>query len=233
MPSLREMVYDIKNIAYGGVQSDDNRISDLQVAYWIRQTRAVLVNQQLANRSKIDTSLIQHLNYVEFEQVDPAGITGLDSGYKVMKSTKPIPQTIQRFGKNTIIAVESLDGSTGYSETNYFRRKYNKYNKYTGLEARWYIQEGYMYLINNFLVDKLRVSGIFENPEEAVNFKINTGEASFSWDENYPVTSVMANAITSIVLQQKMGVTRQMPNDETNDGDDTQNPPAQQAPNKK
>ena len=232
MPTLREMVYDIKNIAYGGVQSDDNRVSDQQVAYWIRQVRAVLINRQLANRNKIATSLVQHLNYVEFTQVDASGVSGLTSGYMIMKSTKKIPDTIQRDGKNTIIAVESVDGSTGYTETNYFRRKYNKYNKYTGLEARWYIQEGYMYIINNLLVDKLRVSGIFENPEDATNFKINTGETSFSWDDEYPITSVMAEAITSHILQNKMGVIRQMPNDETNDGDDTANPPAQQ-PKKK
>ena len=222
MPTLREMVYDIKNIAYGGVQSDDNRVSDEQVAYWIRQTRAVLINRQLANRNKIESSLIQHLNYVEFTQVDPAEYTGLDSGYKIMTSTKRLPGTIQRDGKTTIIAVESVDGSTAYTETNFFRRKFNKYNKYTGFKARWYIKDGFMYVTNNFLIDKLNVSGIFDDPEEAHNFKldITAGDTAFSWDDEYPVTSVMADAIADTVLQKKLGVARQMPNDEINDGDE-------------
>lgn len=222
MPSLREMVYDIKNIAYGGVQSDDNRVSDQQVAYWIRQTREMLVNQQLANRNKIPESLIQHLNYVEFSQVDPSNVTGLNSGYSVMKSTKKIPNTVQRDGKNTIIAVESVDGSEGFTETTYFRRKYNKYNKYTSYNARWYIQDGYMYITHNSLIDKLRVSGIFEDPEDAANFKLDTGESAFSWDDEYPITGLMAGAITDIVLKSKMNITRQMPNDESNDGDEQQ-----------
>lgn len=222
MPTLREMVYDIKNIAYGGVQSDDNKVSDEQVAYWIRQERERLVNQQLANRNKIPEALVQHLNYVEFEQVDPAGFTGLDSGYKIMRSTKKIPQTIQRDGRNSIIAVESVDGSEGFTETTYFRRKFNKYNKYTSLGARWYIQEGYMYIINNFLIDKLRVSGLFENPEDAANFKLDTGEAAFTWDDYYPITGLLATTITDIVLKTKLGITRQMPNDEVNDGDEQQ-----------
>jgi len=222
MPSLNEMVYDIKNIAYGGVQSDDNRVSDHQVAYWIRQTRALLINQQLANRNKIPESLIQHLNYVEFTQVDPANFTGLDSGYKVMKSTKKIPPTVQRDGRNSIIAVESVDGSFAFSETTYFRKKYNKYNKYTFDKSRWYLQEGFLYITHNFLIDKLRVSGLFENPEDAANFKLDTGEAAFTWDDDYPITSVMATTITDIVLKTKLGITRQMPNDESNDGDEQQ-----------
>lgn len=222
MPTLREMVYDIKNIAYGGVQSDDARVSDHQVAYWVRQTRALLINQQLANRNKIAESLVQHLNYVEFEQVDPADFTGLDSGYKIMKSTQKIPKTIERDGRNSILAVESVDGSNSFSETSYFRRKYNKYNKYTSDKSRWYLQEGYMYITHNFLIDKLRVSGLFEDPEDAANFKLDTGEAAFSWDDDYPITNVMATNITNIVLQQKMGITRQMPNDEHNDGDEQQ-----------
>ena len=71
-------------------------------------------------------------------------------------------------------------------------------------------------------MNKLRVSGLFENPEDAANFKLDTGEPAFTWNDYYPITGLLATTITDIVLKTKLGITRQMPNDEVNDGDEQQ-----------
>lgn len=222
MPTLNEMVYDIKNIAYGGEQSDDHRVSDHQVAYWIRQVRSMLVRQELATRNKISSSFVQHLNEVELTSVDPAEVSGLSTGTYILKSTEKLPETIQRGEKNTITSVESIDGTQTFSETTFFRRKYNKYNKYTKCEPRWYLKNGYLYITNELLIEKISVSGIFENPEEVANFGLSSGDTPFSWDGEYPISNSMASTVTDIILKTKMGIARQMPADETNDADEKQ-----------
>lgn len=222
MPTLNELVYDIKNIAYGGEQSDDHRVSDHQVAYWVMQTRALLVRQELSTRNKISSSFIQHLHEVDLTSVDIEADSGGTAGTLILKSTLRLPETIQRGEKNTIISVETPDGTQTFSETTFFRRKYSSYNKYTGTQSRWYLKDGYLYLTNDLVIDKISVSGIFENPEEAANFNLSNGSDAFSWDDKYPISNSMSNTITDIVLKNKMGIVRQMPADETNDADEKQ-----------
>lgn len=224
MPTLREMIYDVKNIAYGGEQSDDNRVSDHQVAYWIMQQRAVLVRNELANRNKIPTSFIQYLEQVRLAEVDINDqFNDNTAGITVYKSEQRIPETIQRNGKNTIIAVEAEDHSESYSETTFFRRKYNAFNKYSSASGRWWLQDGYLYLTATALTKPgVIISGVFENPEEAANFYIPSGEPAFDWDSKYPVSNSMADTITNIILKNKLGITRQMPVDDSNNSDEQQ-----------
>lgn len=224
MPTLKEMIYDVMNIAYGGEQSDDSRVSEYQVAYWIKQQRAVLVRNELANRNKIPTSFIQYLEEISLDEVDLNNdFNNVTAGINVFKSNKRLPETIQRSGKNTIIAVEAADHSESYSETTFFRRKYNAFNKYTATEGRWWLQDGYLYLTSNAMTKPaIIVSGIFEDPEEAANFYIPTGEPAFDWDSKYPVSASMADTITNIILKNKLGITRQMPVDDSNNSDEQQ-----------
>ena len=67
--TMNMMVYDLKNLVSGGIQSDDSRPSDRQVAYWINQTRAQLIRQEFSQRGKIHDSWLQHF-IMEFEEVN-------------------------------------------------------------------------------------------------------------------------------------------------------------------
>lgn len=217
MATLNELVYDIKNIAYGGFQSDDVPVSDRQVAYWINQERAVLIAQLFSANKTIPESLIQFLECVDMECLDPAECCDIESCERVLRSTQKLPQTIHRNGRNTIFDVSSVDKTVGFTETNYIRQRTNKYSKYTGTKPRWFIKNNYLYLTNTHELEVVSLSGIFEDPTEALLFKTCDGVACWDWDSPYPITSRLASVITNKILQERLGITTKMPNDENND----------------
>ena len=215
--TLNEMVYDVKNIGAGGFQSDDNPISDRQVAYWVNDTRAMLASQMLSANKSIPDALIQHLECIELECMDAAECCEISSSSKVLRSTQKIPRTIQRNNRNTILSISSPDQLVSFSETTYFRQRTNRFNRYTGNKPRWFVKNDYLYVINEKVLQYVSLSGIFEDPTEAILFLTCDGEPCFTWDTDYPVTSVMARLITDIILKDRLGIVINATNDEAND----------------
>ena len=240
--TLNKLVYDIKNIAYGGVTSDDAKISDVQIAYWVMQERSMMLSQIMGRKMKVAASCIETLERVFLKPVDASEACEVDLGIHVLKSVKPIPRTIQRNERDSILAVESLDGQRAFSETTAFRKKWNKYNKYTGSKNRWYIKDSYLYVTCDMLIDAVKLTGVFEDAEEVWvhNRCLNEMggldpesdptnpdyfDCEYSWDEPFPISMTLAENVTSIVIQKRMQVTLMLPNDETNNakGDGEQN----------
>ena len=199
--TLNKLVYDVKNIAYGGYASDDAKIGACEV----------------------------------------------DLGTHVLKSIHPIPRTVQRNERDSILAVESLDGQRAFSETTAFRKKWNQYNKYTGSKNRWYVKDSYLYVICDMLIDAVKLTGVFEDAQEvwlhnrcldqmgglnpdSVDYPGAAAspdylDCEYSWDTPFPISMTLAESVTSMILQKRMQITLSLPNDETNNakGDGAQN----------
>ena len=215
--SLNEMVYDVKNPAFGGFQSDDIQVSDRQVAYWVNDTRDLLVGQLLSSGKAIPESIIQHLECVKLDCIDPAECCDISSTKRVLRSTQKLPRTIQRNDRNTILSVSSPNKEKSFSETNYFRQRTNGHNRYTGDKARWFIKNDYLYVVNENILEYVSVSGIFEDPTEAILFTDCDGAPCFTWDTDYPITTRMARMISTIVQKERLGLVIASPNDQDND----------------
>ena len=215
--TLRELVYDIKNIAYGGVSSDDAKVNDRQIAYWVKQGRSMLLSQFMNKKMRIPQAAIETLKYVQLEPVDASEACEVDLGVFVLKSKNEIPRTIQRNERNSIFAVESLDGQRPFSETTDFRRKWNSYNKYTSSKNRWYVKDNHLYVSSDLLIEAVKITGVFEDPEDIYRFNVCDGKSChYDWDSPFPLSLSMAETITNLTLQSKLGVTLSMPSDETN-----------------
>tara|TARA_R110002020_G_scaffold229316_1_gene440051 strand:+ start:19578 stop:20336 length:759 start_codon:yes stop_codon:yes gene_type:complete len=242
--TLNKLVYDVKNIAYGGYASDDAKIGDKQIAYWIMNERSMILSQIMGKKMRVAASCIETLERVFLKPVDESEACEIDLGTHVLKSVKPIPRTIQRNDRDSILAVESLDGQRAFSETTAFRKKWNKYNKYTSSKNRWYIKDNHLYVICDMLIDAVKLTGVFEDAEEVWlhnrcleemggvipgsgddDNKPDYESCEYSWDEPFPISMTMAENVTTIVLQKRMQITLALPNDETNNakGDGEQN----------
>jgi|GEM_PF-900971 len=219
MNTLNHLVYDIKNIAYGGTQSDDTPVSDRQVAYWVNQVRSILVEQGMSSTKAIPDAFVQHLECIELECIDAAECCGvsISSNERLLKSTQRLPITIQRGGKNTIISVSSVDKLVSFSETSFYRQRVNKYNKYTGSKPRWFLKDNYLYIVSGFVLDTVSIAGVFDDPTEALEFSTCEGAPCFTWDSEYPITNKIAKVLTDIVLQDKLGIVLKAPRDDSND----------------
>jgi len=233
--TANKLVYDILNIAYGGESADDADISMRQILYWVMQERSMLLTQLMSRRVRVPSACVEYLNCVWLEPVDASECCEMtDLGIHVLKSKYPIPLTIQRNSRDSILAVESLDGARAFSETTDTRRKWNKWNKYTANEGRWYLKNGYLYVNCDLRIEALKVTGVFEDPTEV--WKINYCKAGdncspgsndpilsaceYDWDFPFPISLSMAEQVTSIVLQKRINIIINAPTDETNNSKD-------------
>ena len=218
MTTLNHLVYDIKNIIYGGIAPDDANISNRQIAYWVNQIRALLIRQEFSKRTVVHDSYVQFLT-INLENVSTANCT--ETGCTILRSTQALPDTIRRGARNTILSVASLTGTQAYTETTAIRAKWNSYNKYTGGLPRWYVKNGFLYITNTEVIEKLEVGGVFEDPTELGNFMNCDGAACFTWDDEYPISADMAGMITDIILKNKVGpIASNIKGDDTNDAQD-------------
>jgi hypothetical protein len=213
--TMNKMVYDIKNLIGGGIQSDDNQPSDRQVAYWINQTRALLIRQEFSKRGKIHDAWIQHF-IMEFEEVNASIDPNCypDCNDKVWKSKCKFPVTIQRGHKNGVVAVLSIDGRTSFTQTSFHRQQWHQHSKYTKSSNRWYIKGEYLYVIGH-KPKTLQISALLEEPEEIKNCAKCKPEDCYTWDSPYPITMEMAAKVTDVLLK-KMGIIMEAPQDVNN-----------------
>jgi len=214
MITLTKIVYDILNTIYGGNIPDDANISERQVAYWVHQTRALLIRQELSNKLDISDTYVQQFT-VDLEEVDTAEDCEIQTNCVLLRSVLKIPTTIRRGGKNTIVSIQSLDEKYSYSESSFFRKRFNAYNKYTGKQERWYLKNNYLYITNNKVIEKVKLAGVFEDPEELKNFTNCENQECFSWDDSYPISADMASTITDIIFKTKLAVITNPAKDDT------------------
>lgn len=218
MPTKNEMIFDVMNIAYGGEQSDDVKVSEEQVGYWINQIRADLIENKMKRGGELPESLIQCLECVEME------IHTMVDNCKVLRSKKELPATLGGNSANLITSVYSGEGVNCifFSKTNYFRQRTSKFAKYTGKARRYFMKGNHLYILNDFTTEIISVAGIFENPEDAAKFCTSSGAPCYSNDDNYPVTLGMSQTITSRILKERFGIVREIEVDDQNNA--TQSP---------
>jgi len=219
--TLNHLIYDIKNIIYGGRQHNNAEISDRQIAFWINQARALFIRQEFSAGKEIPSSYIQQLT-VELDQIDTAEDCEVFTNCYILRSVLPIPSTIRRGAKNTIISVQSLNEDYSFSETTFFRKRFNSYNKYTKSKERWYLKNNYLYLTSAKVIEKIKVSGVFEFPEEVSKFATCEGYPCYSIDiDPYPLSLDVATLITDMIIKHKVSpITAEVKKDETNDARD-------------
>ncbi len=216
MLTLRKLVADVRNIADSGENNYSFRISDEQFAFWIHEVRAMLISQAVAKRQDISDIWIQSIPCLELELVDSSDCCIITTDCYILRTKVRLPSSIETSGDNFILRVTTPTGDI-ISKSNPFEAKYNKYNKYTAKKPQWYLQDGYLYITSELLLEYINIFAIFENPEELVGYSTCGGSACFNWDSNYPCSLKMANDITNIIMQTKVMPFLQMPHDTSND----------------
>ena len=78
MATIKEIVYDLKNIIRGGLQSDDEMISDRQIEFQVNSLRAQFIRQDINKRRTVSDNIKQIIPYLMMEPV-PASLAGLNS----------------------------------------------------------------------------------------------------------------------------------------------------------
>lgn len=222
--TANKLISDIRNIATSGKPTDDFRISDRQILYWINQTRSQLIAAEIQKRRDYSDVWIQSINCLELEYKDISDCCNVSSGCYGLVSKFEIPSTIETDKINEIVSVTTLDGSN-ISKINQFSNKFKKYNKYTKEDKGWFIKNKRLYVVNDELLNKVIVKGIFEDPSDLEKFYNCDSTPCWSVDSEYPVSYKMAGIITDMIIRNKVYTLMTFPQDVKGDSSNEQPSP--------
>lgn len=207
MATLREIVYNIKNVAEGGSSLvEDSKISDRQVEFLVNAYRAKTLIQYTNSGRSVHPQTLQNFKhtattdgntFIEFPSV---------VNFNQNRAVKAI-----LFYDNTASTTEYIEvgtkGSTAYLSG----------NRFTSSKKSARIQDGRIYL-TNFVLDTddyLEVTAIFSNPTE-----ITTAEGAFNKETSvYPLPTELITSISQEILSKEYRVIMGTPRDTEIDGE--------------
>jgi hypothetical protein len=223
--TLNELAYDLLLIARGGSVVNTESISLDQIKFWIINTRAQFIRNELNKARTIDPSLIQDLGCIELEDVDASLCCGVDLDCKVLRTKIKIPSFIELHTKPLITRVGPIDRSRpAFDVISLERLPFEFTNKFTKNLIRAYILEGYVYLAfdsNNFkarLIDTINIQGVFEDPRQLAPFICNGSTPCYTDDSEFPMKHWMVESMKEQIKKVNLFPTAQAPIDNTADG---------------
>ena len=172
MATLNQIIYNIRNSKKGGILSDDDKVTDRQLAFVIGYYRSLLLKQGLEKGKKPPFTAKQTLSVVEMEQVDKSDDCDTPVGCYTVRSTEKLPQPID-YNKGAMITyIGTIDGEESFQFQSQARSRWSRYDRWTSKLRKAYIRDGYLYVVNDLIIEAVQVQGIFEKPEEAAKYKI-------------------------------------------------------------
>ena len=223
--SLNELIYDIKNLCYSGLGSDDSIISDEQIAHWINVERALLIQKNFESRRFLDPSSIQDLGCIEVACTDKAECCNLciNTDEFVYKSINPIPDPITSPNFNiTNPALLTYVGLITYDKPFEFTSpaiaNWSKYNKYTKNSIRAYYRNKYIYLSNvknPYELEFIAIRGIFQDPFEVG--ENSACEVCKTYNDPYPIPGYLVSDLKKIILSKYVPYVQNPAQDVRND----------------
>ena len=230
MATLREILYNIKNIVSKGRQSDDFPYSGRQLAFQVNYYRAKLIHEQIKKEASVDNaSYIQDLGKVPVKLADAHDCCEVD--VCVLRTVEKVPEFLDGKSGEMVTYVGNLDYSRPYQRIAVNRIYWQQFDKYTSKQPRWYYKAGYIYLVNPVspMLSFINIQGVFTDPVEAHRFRTcdcpdNELPCVDGFDEEYPLEERMIDTLVKLILQTEFNVYLQSQDDAQND---TRTPPAQ------
>ena len=219
MATIKEIVYDLKNIISGGLQSDDEMISDRQIEFQINSLRAQFIRQDINKRRTVSDNIKQIIRYLMMESV-PASVAGLNSEGNILRSKYKIPNPIETSHQDMITAI----GPTGVLSVNFHMIPYNRVpwagtNKYTKRMQFAFLLDNFVYVLgpNTELITHIKVEGVWQDPRDISNYTTSTGEIAYDPDTHeYPLSTSMLDLIKQSTMATNMQPFVQVPTDVSN-----------------
>lgn len=220
--TLNKIIYNIRNSKKGGILSDDDKVTDRQLAFIIGYYRAMLIKQDLERGRKPSYAAKQTLPVIDLKQVDASDDCDLPVGCYLLRSVEPILTPIDYSKGVAITYVGTVDGSESFQFQSQARSRWSKYERFTGKLRKAYLRDGYLFIVNELVMEVAQVQGIFESPEGAAKYRktCDSLDSCFTYDSIYPIEDSRIPIITEMIFKNEMGLMSMSPQDTTNDASD-------------
>lgn len=225
MTTYRELVYSILNDLK--LISDDSFIQQEQVIFLLDKYRGFILKKYYSDiKKEIPESNYQTicLNLEKIDSYNGDGCKGL--GY--LRSIEEVPN-LMTVGNTTVSTSDFFNGTINYVNRNRFKyageSKYSQNAIYSTIapDDHLYIKSGNP---QAYYLNKVKVTGIFEDSAKAAELSCDLGEEGQScdtMDTNFPLEEALIPLITEAVLKELSGVKFQAEDKANNASDDLSN----------
>ena len=217
----RELIFTV--LEKLNIHSDDSRLSEELVSFLIDNKRAMLLKQQYAKNAWHMPIEIKQELCLDLELVDK--VEGYSCAGKILSTKLSLPNSIKIKGKEGPLAVRKMDGSVvpmsivAIERVPYlFENRYTQHLNYCAVDF-----SGKLYVISKDskirFLKSIKVTDIFESPDEAISLQCSSNASIENWDNQYPIESAMADVAIDLVVKE---LTRSLgiPGDNLNDASD-------------
>lgn len=228
MPTLNEIIYNIRNVPNGGYSTRSQKLSDRQIANWVRYHRVALITEDLETRQVIDPTWEQDLGCLNLSEIDKANCPQHIWGEKV--KTVKIPQLIKVRPKGagliqTLTFVGKIDKVTPIPIDIYGYGKLSQFTMYAPkAKIRASIIGNQIYIsgtdedLNDIVSEMglcaINVRGIFADP---LGIESCGEKKCFDWDKDcYPIDEHLEKILYERIWQREMQITINSPQDRVN-----------------
>ena len=199
--TLDEISFNLLNLFRGGRSSQDEVISLAQIKFNVKHYRAVFIRRDYARNGLVTRHLEQDLRCVQLTKVDLSKCCNINLSCNAYRSVKKIPRTVRFNFEEAITYVGDVSGLGRIQMIRPFEANYISADKFTGKNAKAFMIEDYLYVINPNGTEYVNVRGIFEDPEEVAEFIDCGGVACYSGASPFPMPMDMVQAITQGMMQ--------------------------------
>jgi hypothetical protein len=223
MASLNEIVYTLKNLPNGGIQSDDTDISDAQIEFIVNYYRALLIKQEIDKKKRNFAVYEQDLGAVAVSLIDAAECVEIATDCDILRTVNRIPTPLDVNNSIAITAVQTVDGSTSFPQTFLARAKWERFNRWTPRTRKWYYKNGHVYVTNDEELETINIRGIFEDPRLVSQYLTCDNKVCWTADSEYPMAEWMIKRVVDIFAQGEGKILYSQAVDDTNNANDDSN----------
>lgn len=214
---VEEIIQRIQSLYSKGVQSDDSRLKKRHIYNKLLSVRSRLVAQEARKKRKISEWNYQTINCIELIKVPAHECPCLPpAGCDILRSRYKIPKPLMGISDNLIKLVSTIDRSIKIGETSVNKVDYSKGNKYTSSSLKYFILDGYLYLVSNTNLRAILMVGLFEDPVEVSKFTtlcedcVECQECFEPLEQDFPIDLELVEALIELTVTELVGAFSQV-----------------------
>lgn len=219
MTTYRQLIYIVLDELK--ISTDDSYFTEDHIAFLLNKYRSLLLKQLYKDvKKEIPESNFQTI-CLDLKEVPAIPEIPCEGG-SYLRSTEKIPN-MMTIAKPKITTENQFQ--TDITLVSKDRFKYVGNNKW--LQNIIYSTLGsdnYLYLKSSnpqyLYLEKVQVSGVFEDPEQATELRCDKDEVCDPWDSNFPLEEGLIPQLIKLIIQDLAGV-RIIPEDKDNDSNDS------------
>lgn len=214
----QQLIYDILGLITRGRPTDNERLSNSNVSFWIDNTRAELIRNSLNKGQSLNPDIVQTISCLEVQLIDASECPCDIQGCTILRSVSQLPSSIEINQKNLITQISSaLLPSKPFSIIPFARAGYAHNGRFSKKGTKAFIHNRYVYLITDTMYDKIVVSGVFESPEALNTYSDCSGNACYTDNSPYPMALHMVETMKKMILDTNIKIFMSTQEDQVND----------------